>query len=63
MLFVMKHYNIISDLSISCFHGQCKTLKVPGIGGPIAIEIEGKPYAPVIALMFRVGETHSELLG
>ena len=29
-------------------NGQCKTLKVPGIGGPIAIEIEGKPYAPVI---------------
>ena len=29
-------------------HGRCKTLKIPGIGGPIAIEIEGKPYAPVI---------------
>lgn len=29
-------------------NGQCKTLKIPGIGGPIAIEIEGKPYAPII---------------
>jgi RHS repeat-associated protein len=29
-------------------NGQCKTLKIPGIGGPIAIEIEGKPYAPVV---------------
>ncbi len=24
---------------------QCKTLKIPGIGGPVAIEIDGKPYA------------------
>lgn len=29
-------------------NGTCKTLKVPGIGGPIAIEIDGKPYATVI---------------
>ena len=29
-------------------NGLCKTLKIPGIGGPIAIEINGKPYAPVI---------------
>jgi RHS repeat-associated protein len=29
-------------------NGSCKTLKVPGIGGPIAIEIDGKPYAPVV---------------
>ena len=29
-------------------NGQCKTLKIPGIGGAIAIEINGKPYAPVI---------------
>jgi RHS repeat-associated protein len=28
--------------------GRCKTLKVPGIGGAVAIEIDGKPYAPVI---------------
>jgi|GEM_PF-1991619 len=28
--------------------GCCVSCKVPGLGGPIAIEIEGKPYAPVI---------------
>jgi RHS repeat-associated protein len=29
-------------------NGYCKTLKIPGIGGPVAIEINGKPYAPVV---------------
>jgi len=29
-------------------NGHCRTLKIPGIGGPIAIEIEGKAYAPII---------------
>jgi RHS repeat-associated protein len=29
-------------------NGQCKTLQIPGLGGAIAIEIDGKPYAPVI---------------
>ncbi len=28
--------------------GICKTLKIPGIGGPVSIEIDGKPYAPVV---------------
>jgi RHS repeat-associated protein len=27
--------------------GRLKTLKVPALGGPLAIEIEGKPFAPV----------------
>ena len=29
-------------------NGRCKTLKIPGIGGPTAIEINGKPYAPIV---------------
>jgi RHS repeat-associated protein len=29
-------------------NGRCKTLRIPGIGGSIAIEIDGKPYVPVI---------------
>ncbi len=28
--------------------GLCKTLKIPGLGGPVAIEIDGKPYAPIV---------------
>ena len=28
--------------------GKCKTLKIPGIGGAVSIEIDGKPYAPII---------------
>lgn len=34
----------IASIENGCF----KTLKIPGIGGPIAIEIDGKPYAPII---------------
>lgn len=29
-------------------NGRCESLKVPGLSGMIAIEIDGKPYAPVI---------------
>lgn len=29
-------------------NGRCESLKVPGLGNMIAIEIDGKPYAPVI---------------
>lgn len=28
-------------------NGRCESLKVPGLGGMIAIEIDGQPYAPV----------------
>lgn len=31
----------------SFINGQCETLKIPGVGGPVAIEIKGKAYAPV----------------